>query len=103
MTERSCGVGARGSFSWANARATLTARSLARWPEPIVSKHAVRLLDYSALANADSCRRLLSPESGSLDAARRQTYARFQMWKPAFRFSLWAKAQAAHIGVIASF
>ena len=93
VTERSSGGGAPGSSSWANARATLTARSLARWPEPIVSKHAVRLLDYSALANGDSCRRLLSPESSSLDAARRQTYARSQMRKPASRFSLWRKDQ----------
>ena len=76
VTERSSGGGAPGSSSWANARATLTARSLARWPEPIVSKQAVRLLDYSALANGDSCRRLLSPESKCPDAARRQTHAR---------------------------
>jgi hypothetical protein len=45
-----------------------------------VSKHAVRLLDYTALASVsgDRCRRLLSPERSSLDAARRQTYARAQ-------------------------
>src|SRR5450755_5188147 len=64
--------------SWANARATLTARSLARCRNPIVSKHVVRLLDYTALANGDRCRRLLSPELSSLDAARRRTYARAQ-------------------------
>jgi hypothetical protein len=64
--------------SWANAQATLTARSLARCRNPIVSKHVVRLLDYTALANGDRCRRLLSPELSSLDAARRRTNARAQ-------------------------
>jgi hypothetical protein len=41
-----------------------------------VSKHALRLLNHPEPANGDRCRRLLSPERGSLDAARRQTYAR---------------------------
>ena len=41
-----------------------------------MSKHAVRLLNHPEPANGDRCRRLLLPERGSLDAARRQTYAR---------------------------
>ena len=46
-----------------------------------MSKHAVRLLDYAALANGDRCRRLLSAQGSRLDAARRQTYARAQIPK----------------------
>jgi hypothetical protein len=41
-----------------------------------VSKHAVRLLNHPEPANGNRCRRLLLPEGSSLDAARRQTYAR---------------------------
>jgi hypothetical protein len=41
-----------------------------------VSKHALRLLNHPEPANGERCRRLLLPERGSLDAARRQTYAR---------------------------
>ena len=43
-----------------------------------MSKHAVRLLNHPEPANGDRCRRLLLPERSSLDAARRQTYARAQ-------------------------
>ena len=79
VTERSSSVGAPGSCSWANARATSTARSFARWPESHREQARGAFAEGSALANGDSCRRLLSPESSSLDAARRQTYARAQM------------------------
>jgi hypothetical protein len=63
-----------------------------------VSKHAVRLLNHPEPANGDRCRRLLLPERSSLDAARRQTYARAQeqgwrlgscFWRRAGHSPLW--------------
>ena len=62
--------------SWANARATLTARSLARWPE----SHREQARGAFAEPPGASERRQVPapalPERGSLDAARRQTHAR---------------------------
>jgi hypothetical protein len=56
-----------------------------------VSKHALRLLNHPEPANGERCRRLLLPERGSLDAARRQTgseelgagFVRQQSWSRA--------------------